>query len=121
MMIGPSASLKPAAPHLSNSGSDASTKNTHPVFGSPTQLYDLSPTKKLMIQSEKILSMNTKGALPLELNLYYVNFRSDFNQNQQGDTPIGPCWVLNHNMRIEDAINSDDLIFRASTGDQIVF
>ena len=107
------------SPTSMHTGSEAYSRSATSGPGASAVIGGIISTKKIVAQTEKILDFGGKGSIPLVVNLYYASYRPTFTDNKNGNTPLGPGWVLNYNMRLEDAIGSDNLLFRTATGHQI--
>ena len=113
----PSISFDPSSPSDSNRGSDAYSRTaTIPAAGN-SLFQDVSIGKKSLAEKETLLNFGGKGAIPLEINLYYSGMRIDYSDNENGNTHLGPGWALNYEMCLMDIEGSDDMTFRTSTGD----
>jgi YD repeat-containing protein len=107
------------SPASTHTGGEAYSRTATSGPGASGVVGGIISTKKIVAQTEKILDLGGKGSLPLLINLYYASYRPTFTDNKNGDTPLGPGWVLNYHMRLEDAIGNDNLLFRTATGHQI--
>jgi hypothetical protein len=87
------------SPTSTHTGSEAYSRSATSGPGASAVAGGIISTKKIVAQTEKILDFGGKESLPLVVNLYYASYRPTFTDNKNGDTPLGPGWVLNYHMR----------------------
>jgi hypothetical protein len=96
--------FSPQSPIQGAQGSDTYSRRMNmPKAGNPL-LWDVMTSKKVLNQSETLLSYGGKGAIPLDVNLYFSGKRVDYYDNINGNTRLGPGWVLNYEMTIMQII-----------------